>query len=84
MSVGKSRHRGQVPNWIDHGWTPGERIEWLRVVTALSPRDWSKYPHAIGGYDDPESYAVYLLVHANGRIDALDKWNAFCFGGCSG
>lgn len=81
MSVRKSDRRGQVPNWIDHPWTQGDRLHWMQVVLASSPRDWSKYPHAIPGEDDPESWSIYILATCRTRAQALAKWEAFCFPG---
>lgn len=79
MSIAKSTDPGQVPNWLDHPWTPDDRLHWLQTVLAFSPRDWSKYPYATPGHDDPEAWAVYCLVMYDRREDALENWNRFCF-----
>ncbi len=81
MGVQKSTDSGQVPNWLDHPWTPDDRLHWLQTLMAFSSRDWSQYPYARAGADDPESWAIYCLVMYNTRADALKSWNRFCFPG---
>jgi hypothetical protein len=84
VSVGKSQWPGQVPGWMDHDWTPADRLHAIRDIMAFSSRDWSKHPHAEPGHDDPECWALWLLANAEGRGDALAQWDAFCFPGRAG
>ncbi len=79
MSIGKSLHPGHIPNWLDHEWAPASRLHWLRVILTLSSRDWSQYPYATPGADDPESWAIYCLVTCDDRATARLHWGQFCF-----
>jgi hypothetical protein len=86
VGVHKSGTRDQVPNWIDHPWGQADRLHWIQVIVTCSARDWSQYPRAVPGADDPESWAVYILAVCRDRNTALAMWNEFCFpvGGSNG
>ena len=78
MSIKKQQTFDERPNWIaENEFTAEDRLEWAQRIMAFSPRDWSMHD-AGARTDDPELWALYLVINAEDADDAWESWRAYC------
>jgi hypothetical protein len=70
MSVKKGT-KGVSPNWIkDTNFLDKKQVvDQISKIMVYSPRDWS---------EDPELWAIYVLIHSDTTIDAQETWENIC------
>lgn len=66
------------PNWItENDWSDERRLHWLNILMAFDSRDWSVYPHAVGGAPDVKQWSIWCLVCSDTKGEAIEAWDGF-------